>query len=254
MLVAVASLHSPGTTAVAVGLAAHWPTSPGEAGPVVVELDPEGGEVAARWRACSVPGLADVAAAVASTPGAGPEALQVGVQPIEVAGGSVAVVCAPPGGRVVRQALPLVTAPGAKVLNPADGIVVADLGSLYADSPAWPVATAADVTVLVVTGTLARLAHLRARLDEAATLARLGPRAAVVVAEADYTAAEVAEVVLAAGLDIRLLGPAGPAGSLAAYAGRGRRGRRARRTWRDLAEAVDALTGAPEAAVEEGTA
>lgn len=245
MLIAVASLNSPGVTTVAVGLAAHWPTDEEQHRPVVVELDPEGGDIAARWRARSEPGLADVAAAVASTIGAGPEVLAAGRQSIEAAGSAAAVVCAPPGGRVVRQALPLLTAPGAKILNPAEGVVVADLGSLYAASPAWSVAVAADAVVLVVEGTLPRLAHLRSRLDEAEELARMGPRVAVVVAEADYTAADVDEVFLAAGLPVRLLGRAGPAASLATEVDKGRRGRRAQRVWGDLAAAVAELAAAP---------
>ena len=258
MLIAVASLNSPGVTTVAVGLAAHWPAD--QERPMVVELDPEGGDVAARWRARSEPGLADVAAAVASTAGAGPEVLTTGLQSIEVAETTVEVVCAPPGGRVVRQALPLLTVPGSKVLNPSEGVVIADLGSLYTASPAWSAAASADAVVLVVEGTLARLAHLRSRLDEAEELARLGPRVAVVVVEADYTAADANGVFLAVGLPIRLLGRTGTAESLAAEAGGGRWGRRARRTWDDLAAAVadfaatsvhPVLTNAPATRTED---
>ncbi|WP_051326202.1 hypothetical protein [Glycomyces tenuis] len=233
-----------------MGLATHWPDN---RRPVVVELDPEGGDIAGRWQVHPEPGLADVAAAVASTVDAGPEFLSAGLQPIEAAGAVVEVVCAPPGGQVVRQALPLLTAPGSKVLNPAEGVVIADLGNLYAVSPAWQALAAADAVVLVVEGTLAHLAHLRSRLDEAETQARLGSRAALAVAEADYTAAEVEEVFLAADLPLHLLGPSGTAASVTADAGSRRRDRRAHRAWSalaasvaDFAAALDrpALTGA----------
>jgi len=260
MRLAVMTLKGRGATTTALGLAAHWTAD--EERPIVVELDPEGGDIAARWLMRPDPGLADVAAAVASSPHAGSEVLAEGVRSIPVGGVAVRVVCAPPGGRAVRKTLPFLTAPGAKILDDPEGTVITDLGRLYAGSPGWPVAATADAVVCVADGTLDQFAHLRARLDELTDLARLGPRVAIAVIERDYTAAQVAEHFLAAGLNVRVLGAAGPLHAATAAGSAGRAARRGRRAWRQLAETVRefaaeprplALAAAPAQAPEQAT-
>src|SRR5262249_61331290 len=60
MLIAVASVKgAPGVTTLALGLAALWP----ELGAVLVECDPDGGDLAARFGHHPDPGLASLAAA-----------------------------------------------------------------------------------------------------------------------------------------------------------------------------------------------
>jgi hypothetical protein len=245
VLIAVGTLKSRGATTTALGLAAHWNTENGEERPVVVELDPEGGDVAAYWRVRIEHGLADVIALLASGPPDDADALAAGAVAMPVAGVAVPVVCAAPGGRGVRKALPMLTAPGAKLLDPPDGTVIADLGRLYADSPAWAVAATSDVLVCVTEGTLAAVAQANSRLEDLTGLERLGPRTGLVVVECDSTAAEVEEVVLAADLDVRVLGAAGPGSLIDADPPTGRAARRGHRAWEALAESVRDLAAAP---------
>jgi hypothetical protein len=238
MLIAVGSLKGRGSTAVAVGLAASWPEV--EVQPLVIELDPEGGDIALGWQMRPDPGLADVAAALASNLQNGPGALHAGTQTITVAGVAVPVVCAGPGGRGVRKAMPLIT--GSNVLHDPDGVAMADLGRLYTDSVAWSVAEVADVFVCVLEGTLAQAAHLRARIEDLTGLARRGTKVGIVVIEHDYRAFEVEEMLLGAGLEadleLRVLGGAGPADLISAESRSGRAVRRGHRQWRRLAEAA----------------
>ncbi|GAB4001750.1 hypothetical protein GCM10029992_38100 [Glycomyces albus] len=217
----------------ALGVAAAWP-GPGR--PTVVELDPAGGMVAARWRMRPDPGLADIAAQIASRPQAGPETLAEGVQHLPVVGVRVPVVCSAAGGEAARRALEFLAAGDSKVLSPPDGAVIADIGPFDTASPAWPVACAADAVVVLVEGTLEGIAHLRARAEVLAALSRLGPGVGVVVFEREYTADEVDEVFLAAGLRTRVIGAAGPLDSLgpkrasaAGLGGHGRHGRPSQR-------------------------
>lgn len=236
MLVAVGSVKgSPGVTTACVALASRWPA--GERRPTVVECDPAGGDLALRWRLGLHPGLSDVAAAVAGMAQPGPEALAEGVQGLRLESGVVvSVVCSGPGGTEVRSALPLLAGPGAKVLNPPDGVVVADVGRLDPGSAAWSVATGADLVVLIVEGTLVGAAHVRFRLAEVRALAGMGVAVAVAVREADYGSAEVADVFRAEGHELHFIGPLGPA-RIAAAAPRWRSSRRPD-AWRRLAQAV----------------
>ncbi|MCH7229961.1 hypothetical protein L0U85_03675 [Glycomyces sp. L485] len=251
MLAVVARLAgAPGVTLTCLGLAAAWP---GEDRPTVVELDPLGGDVAARWRVRAEPGLSDVAAVIASEPQAGPEALAEGVQRLLVAGTQVPVVCSAAGGAAARRALEFFSLPGSKVLSPPEGTVIADVGRLDLDSPCWPVTASADAVVIVVEGTLASIAHLRARQGLLEDLAGLGPRIGIVVVEREYTADEVNEVFLAAGFEPRVIGAAGPLDVVGPEIGVGRRARRAWSVWRAVAVSVRdfaaegplALTAAP---------
>ncbi len=263
MLIAVGTLKGRGATTTALALAAHWNTEDAdERTPVVVELDPEGGDAAAYWRVRIERGLADVIALLASGALADTDVdvLAEGSQELPVAGVAVPVVCAAPGGRGVRKAIPMLAAPGAKLLDPPDGVVIADLGRLHHESPAWSVAAAADVLVCVTEGTLAALAQVRARIEDLSSLERLGPRTGLVVVERESTAAEVEEVALTADLDVRVLGAAGPGSLIDADPPTGRAARRGHRAWRVLADAVRdlaetprplALTAAPEPAPQE---
>jgi hypothetical protein len=243
VLIAVGTLKGTGATLTALGLAAHW--SVDEPCPTVVELDPEGGDIAAYWRVRLERGLADVIANLASGPPPGVDILAEGTQKLEVAGVDVPVVCAAPGGRGVRKALALLTGSGVKLLDPPDGVVVADVGRLYADSPAWAVAAAADVLICVTEGTLAAVAQLRSRLDELTRLEQVGPHTGLVVIERDSTTTEVEEVFLAADLNLRVLGPAGPKSLIDADPPTGRAARRGAQTWRSLAERVRELADTP---------
>ena len=206
-LIAIASLNgSPGVTTTALALAATWPEAPP---PTVVECDPSGGDIAARWRLRSRPGLTDVAAAAAEFGASDPEALEEGVQTIEVCGAELRVVCAAPGGAGVRSALPQVAAPGAKVLDRPGSWAIADLGRLDWGSVAWPLVATADATLLIVEGSLAGVAHLRSRIGDLRQAEALGARLAVGVAPGAYMPGEVADLLPAAEVNLEVLGGLG---------------------------------------------
>lgn len=241
MLIAIASVNgSPGVTSAAVAISTHWHQQ--EATPTVVECDPKGGDLALRHGLKLHPGLSDVAAAIASGPRDPAEALAEGVQTLDTMGFTVPVVVASPGGGETRSALPVLTGPDTKALNPADAVVVADLGRLDPAGPAWPVAISADLVLIVVEGTLSGVGHLRFRLDQLRTLEALGAPVALAVREAEYTSRDVADAFRAQGLDLRLLGPLGPALSNTG-SGRGHRRSRSAARWVALAAAVAESAG-----------
>lgn len=241
MLIAIASVNgAPGVTSAAVAISAHW--SSDEAAPTVVECDPKGGDLALRYGLKLHPGLSDVAAAIASGPRDPAGALAEGVQTIHTAASPVPVVVASPGGGETRSALPVLTGPDTKALNPAGAVVVADLGRLDPAGPAWPVAVSADLVLVVVDGTLGGVGHLRFRLDQLRSLEALGTPVALAVREGDYTNRDVADAFRAQGLDLRVLGPLGPTLS-STGSGRGRRRSRSAARWVALAAAVAEAAG-----------
>jgi hypothetical protein len=250
-LIAVASLKGrPGVTTTALALAACWPQEPL---PTVVECDPSGGDIAARWRLHSRPGLTDVAAAAAEFGSDEPEALEEGMQTIAVCGTELRAVCAAPGGAGVRSALPTIAAPGAKVLDRPGKWTIADLGRLDWSSPAWPVVAAADAALVVVEGSLAGVAHLRSRLEDLHQAETLGARLAVAVAPSEYTPDEVADLLVAADVNLRVLGSLGQPGPIGPDPLTWRR-RRALAPWTNLAEALLEVAEMPERLALTGTA
>lgn len=158
MLIAVASVKgSPGATSLAVGLAVCWPTP----GAVLVEADPAGGDLAFRFGRRREPGLAELATDTrmgSRVPdvGAYTQRLPLGVDVVfappdqktstdlgdpgagDVYGESVQVV-----RLVARNCVPLFRRAA------TDRLVVIDVGRLGWDSPALPLAAAADVLLLV---------------------------------------------------------------------------------------------------------
>ncbi|MCD0444258.1 hypothetical protein LO763_11560 [Glycomyces sp. A-F 0318] len=242
-LIAVGSLKGrPGVTTTALALAICWPQ---EVLPTVVECDPSGGDIAANWRLHSRPGLTDVAAAAAEFGTGDPEAVEDGVQTITAGGVELRVVCAAPGGAGVRSALPTIAAPGAKILDRPGAWTVADCGRLDWGSAAWPIATAADATLLVVEGSLAGVAHLRSRAGDLRQAEALGARLAVAVAPGEYAAEEVADLLLAADVNLQVLGALGPAKPIGPDPLTWRR-RHALKPWRALAQALLEVAEAPE--------
>lgn len=233
-LIAVASMAgAQGATTTALGLAACWPER--EAVPVLIECDPSGGDLAARWNLEVRPGLAEAGQAAAATEQPGPEVLTAGAQPIEVAGRDVSVVCASLGGAEVAPALAVLSAPGSKALHDPDGWIVADLGRLDEHSPTWSLVAAADCTVLVARCHLEGLAHLRARFEALASRAR--GRFAVALTPGAYRPDQAVDLLRAAGLTAPVAGPVGPSRPIGPDP-IGWRGRRALGAWHALAAAV----------------
>jgi len=143
MFVAIGSVKGPGVTSTAVALAARWPTAPG---PVVVEADPAGGDLAFRFGHHRQPGLSALAADTRRGDhlpnlDAYGQRLRLGVD-----------VVFGPADPEAEQTVRLLAATGLPVLRAAATIrrpVVVDVGRLGWQSPAWPLAAAADVLLLM---------------------------------------------------------------------------------------------------------
>lgn len=178
-LVALASAKgSPGVTTLARTVAGHWSR------PVVlVELDPAGGDLAAREGLPLEPGLASLALAARS--GLSAELLERHAQRLE---NGLSLVVAPVHPAQVQAALTVLAnelAPVAAALAGVD--VIADCGRLDRSSPVVGVVRQADLVVLVAHPSLAGIAHLQSAVELVAP-AEVG---VVLVGDGDYDAKEV---------------------------------------------------------------
>ncbi len=193
-LIAVGYVKSrPGASTVALGLAAALPVS---ARPVVMECDPAGGDLAARWRLPVAPGLVQLATASRATTRAGllggRDVMGRFTQQVRVGDRSVDVVVAPPGATQTRVALSVLATPGHTVPSPVPRVVVADCGRLDESSVVWPLLSRADVALVLVRGRRDEVAHLRELIGDLVDAA--GQRLVVLLAAGgEYTAPEVAE-------------------------------------------------------------
>ncbi|TKA12069.1 hypothetical protein [Actinacidiphila oryziradicis] len=186
-LVAVGSVKgSPGATTLALAVAGHWPTAGGVVRPVVVEADPAGGDVAARFALSDTPGLMALAAAVRRA--AAPEVVEECVQ---VLPGGVPVVAGPAGGQQAAAAVTLFAGSGGvEALRggaEAAGTVLLDLGRLEEATVA--LVGAADVLLLVTRGEVEALAHVAARAGDLNAVA--AGVELVVVGPSPYPASEI---------------------------------------------------------------
>lgn len=164
MLIAVCSLKgSPGATTLATALGARWPA---QENPIVVEADPAGGDLMARFRLPDSPGLVSLAAAARRSTDA--TLLFQHAQPLP---GGLRAVLGPVGAEQSRAALSALTNSGASVLRRAadlqDAIVIADCGRVDPDSPALPIIRAADAMLLVARPHDDELAHVSIKLQAA---------------------------------------------------------------------------------------
>jgi hypothetical protein len=187
MLLAAGSVKgSPGVTTAAVGLAAGWPA--GDV-PVLVECDPAGGDLVARFRLEPYPGLVSLAAAARQS--SQPGLLWQHTQRLP---GGLPVVVGAIGGDQAKAALSALAASGGtQVLGQAAragrGVVVVDCGRVESGSAALPVVRAADGLLLVVRPRADELAHTAALLPAAAGWCR---RVWLVLAGDGYPPREVA--------------------------------------------------------------
>ncbi|MFF1676120.1 MinD/ParA family protein [Streptomyces sp. NPDC058256] len=168
-LVALCSLKgSPGVTTAALGMAARWPS--GEH-PVVVECDPAGGDLLARFRLETSPGLVSLAAAARR--GAEPGLVWQHTQRLP---GGLPVVAGPARPEQACAALAQITGAGAAMLRRAAArpgtVVVADCGRVGPGSPALEILRAADVMLLLARSHDDALSHVAADLDIAVRWSR----------------------------------------------------------------------------------
>ncbi|ONH22668.1 MinD/ParA family ATP-binding protein [Pseudofrankia asymbiotica] len=251
MIIAVGSLKaSPGATTLALALADRWPAGGGE--PLVVEADPAGGDLGARFGLLATSrGLVTLAAAGRR---GGRQARPVEDHAHELPGGLLAIP-APAGAEQASQILGELEGGGWSALWTAartgDRTVIVDCGRLDPRSPAMPAVHAADVLLLVVRADDDELAHLAARMYAVRGWAVPAWYVAVIAQpnrKPDYRVREISRVLAS-----RVLGPV-PFDSAAAGVLAGRRQTRAgigrTKLGRAVAGMADylAATALPEAA------
>jgi hypothetical protein len=177
---------SPGVTATVLAVGASWPTTPA---PVVVEADPDGGVLAARYslgRSGESPGLTSLATAARRDLGAG----ELWRHTQELPGG-MGVVVGPDGADSVIAALRSAGQEvGTWLAAQPDVVALADCGRLRPGSPALELVRCASRLVVVVRP---RVEELQALVQRVAVLAQLAPLSLVLVGERPYGAAEVGE-------------------------------------------------------------
>lgn len=201
MLVAVGSVKGFGATTLAEALAARWPRP----NAVVVEADPAGGDLAFRFGHHREPGLAELAAD-ARRGGGGiqlssyTQRLPLGV---EVVFGSTA----PATPHAMSAVAAFADGGGPDVLRTAarDRLVVVDVGRLDWQSPALPLACAADVMLLVTRGGLDGVDAVQMRT--AALLALPGRRASVRLVLSGRLCSPADEIARVVGLPVAALMP-----------------------------------------------
>lgn len=190
-VLALASVKlSPGATTTAAALAAAWPTGRKV---LAAEIDPAGGDLGTRLDLPSEPGLATLA--TASRHGLDPELVLSHAHEVRP---GVFVLPAPASPTLARGALEVVRSGLAEIIR--SGVtydVIVDCGRADGDSPALPVAAAAQRLVLVTRPRVEEVRHLQARVE---SLRRVGPPLGlVVVGDRPYRPDEVAHV---AGLEL----------------------------------------------------
>jgi len=187
-IVAVASAKaSPGATTLALALAATWPAAAGDGlRAVVVEADPDGGSLAARFGLGYEPGL--VTLATAARRGLDDATFFAHLQTL---GDGVGVLCGPPSAQHAAAALGGVADRLAVHLAALAGVTaLVDVGRLSAGSPALPLARRAGVCLVVARPRLDEVQHLAAR---ARSLVAAGCELGLVcVGERPYAPVEVA--------------------------------------------------------------
>jgi hypothetical protein len=182
-LIALASIKaSPGVTTSALAFAA---TCPEQVDVLMAELDPAGGDIAARFGRPFDPGLVSLAAA-ARRPDGGLRVLDH----CQAILGGVRTIVAPAASDRVEAALRLLNERDTwKQFANSETLVLADCGRLDPQSPALPVVQASTATIVICRPVLNELRHLHARLP---ALRRTARRLAVLlVGDGHYRAAEV---------------------------------------------------------------
>lgn len=178
------SKGSPGATTLAIALASSVPSESGRV--LLIDADPDGGDLAALFGAATNPGLVTLAAATRH--GFELDDVEHHTQPV---GGSVALLAAPAGPDQAGSTLTSLGRAFAESLS--HSTAVADLGRWRPDSPAAELVRAAAATVLVVHPSVAGVAHARSVFEDLSGRCR---RVVVVTrGERPYRADEVAAAI-----------------------------------------------------------
>jgi len=191
MLLCLASVKgSPGVTTTALAVAARWP---GSWQRVLVEADPAGGDLAARYGLLLTPGLVSLAAAARRSTDA-----DLVFEHAQQLPGGLPVVAGPARPDQARAALAAVCGADGQAgvlggfTGRGDVVAIVDCGRLDHDPVTTGVIAAADQLLLVAHPRADVLAHLAARAAEVAA----GPaHTRLLLVGAGYPASEVAREV-----------------------------------------------------------
>jgi hypothetical protein len=191
MLIAVCSLKgSPGATTLATALGACWPAPQS---PIVVEIDPAGGDLMARFRLPDTPSLVSLAAAARGRGGADPNLLVQHTHPLP---GGLRVVPGPVGAEQARAALAVLasglSSPLRRAADQLDTVVIADCGRVDPGSPTLPIIRGADAMLLLARPHDDELAHVALKLQAAQQWSR---RPCLVLVGDGYPTAEVSQAL-----------------------------------------------------------
>jgi hypothetical protein len=233
---------SPGATQSAASLAAVWP----EVDRVLVEADPAGGVLAARWRLQSRPSMVDVGASLITAHDER-AALDAGVQETTFLDEQLQVVCAPIQRTGASAALAKVLGQHPKLFTPSDRWVIADVGRIAPGSVAWPLLARSDAVLMVLRGDVESVLALRGLAE--AIGAECGSRWAVAVVPATYDANDINGAFVGQDLHVPVLGDLPPVEP----SGRGGH-RRAAAAWTDLALSCLELSSRVPLAITTGAA
>ena len=176
--------HSPGATTLALALAAR-------SGAMLIEADPSGGDLAARWGLSLDPGLLTLAAA--SRRGLDSDLIERHTQITEA---GYRLLAAPPSAEQCRSALLSLGAAFASTVRTrvsetaSEGLdSVADCGRWDPNGPSVDLVREADVALLVLRPSIETVAHTRSRLASLVPLARM--TVVVCIGNRPYDPAEV---------------------------------------------------------------
>jgi MinD-like ATPase involved in chromosome partitioning or flagellar assembly len=197
---------SPGATTLAAALASSVPTDTGRV--LLIDADPDGGDLAAVFGAGTNPGMVTLAAATRHRFAS--DDVERHAQPI---GETISLLATPPSPDQAASTLTNLGRGFAESLTHTPA--VADLGRWRSDSPAAELVRAAAATVLVVRPTVAGVAHARWAFADLTSRSRR-----VVVAtrgERPYGPEEVAEAL---GAESAVLVPVDRAAASAVAGGR----------------------------------
>jgi MinD-like ATPase involved in chromosome partitioning or flagellar assembly len=227
-MLALASIKgSPGVTTTALALAA---ASPEGSEAIVAELDPSGGDVAARFSRPFEPGLISLAAA-ARRPG---EEARLAEHCQEILG-NIVVLVGPAAGERAEAAMRLLSERSAwHELQGNDTLVLADCGRLDGRSIALAIVEASSALIVVCRPILSELQHVHARLPWLRRIA--GHVRLILIGDGPYSETEVS-----ASLEIDVLGTL-PADTNAARMLRGEPGSRRALSRLPLLRSATALT------------
>lgn len=175
MWVSVVSVTgAPGVSTVALGLAACWPVG----WPLLVEADPAGGDVSARFDVAPGQHLGLVSTVGRGSAGGDGLVQPPGVQWLPC---GVPAVVAPPGAGAGARLRALSASDGGGVRDSLRRVwssVVVDGGRWWPGTPADVLVTGADVVLVVLTPVLGQVQHVRQWRER---LRELGARVALVV-------------------------------------------------------------------------